>query len=63
MTPASDWPPFQIAYTFNTGSSQLRHMRTVLHEVYAPGSVSISRGQVLFPSLSVLLCYINFPHT
>ena len=61
MTPASDWPLFRISRAFNTGNSQLRRMRTVLHEAYAPGSVSTSRGQVLFPSVSVLLHYINFP--
>jgi len=63
MTPASsDWPLFRIAYTFKTGRTQPRRMRTVLHEVYATGSVSTSRGQALFPSVSVLL-YYQLSHT
>jgi len=61
MTPASDWPLFRIAHNFKTGRSQPRCMGTVLHEAYAASSVSTSRGQALFPSLSVLLYYINFP--
>jgi len=36
-------------------------MRTVLREAYTTGSVSNSRVQVLLPSVSLLLYYINFP--
>ena len=45
MAPASDWPFFRIAHTFNTRRSQPRLMCTVLHKAYATGSVSTSRGQ------------------